>query len=47
MLKAMKFVFLCILLNENCSVKVKLMETKFIPLFFLQKQKIFLLITTK
>jgi len=37
----MKFVFLCILLNENCSVKVKLMETKFIPLFFCKNKRFF------
>ena len=30
MLKAMKSVFLCILLNENYCLKAKLMETKFI-----------------
>ena len=30
MLKAMKSLFLCILLHENYSLKAKLMETKFI-----------------
>ena len=30
MLKAMKFVFLCILRNENYCLKAKLIETKFI-----------------
>ena len=30
MLKAMKSVFLCILLNENDCLKAKLMETKLI-----------------
>ena len=30
MLKAMKSVFLCILLNENYCLEAKLMETKFI-----------------